>query len=181
MTAMMTGRNTNAGVIGLDATTEYADFNSDGDGRRVRTLLEQAKRLDMKVGVVSTARITHATPAATYAHINDRNDENAIALQSLPGDATYNTALGDGVDLLFGGGRQFFVPATAVDEEGGRGSRTDGRDLGPRTRRPGYTYVWNAAGFNALAARACRYSVCSSAATWSTSTTGPPTAAASPA
>jgi len=150
MTAMMTGQNTNAGVIGLDDTTEYADFNGDGDGRRVRTLLEQAKRRDMKVGVISTARITHATPAATYAHINDRNDENAIALQALPGDATYNTALGDGVDLLFGGGRQYFLPSSVVDEEGGRGSRTDGRDLRSAYQAAGYTYVWNTAGFNAL-------------------------------
>lgn len=151
MTAMMTGKNTNAGVIGLDDTTEYQDFNRDGDGARVRTLLEQAQRRGMKTGVISTARLTHATPAATYAHINDRNDENAIALQSLPGDATYNQALGDGIDLLFGGGRQYYVPSTVTDEEGGRGSRTDGRDLRREYQSAGYTYVWNKAGFSTLA------------------------------
>jgi alkaline phosphatase len=150
MTAMMTGHNTNAGVIGLDESTEYDDFNKDGDGRRLRTLLEMAKARGMKTGVVSTARITHATPAATYAHINDRNDENAIALQALPGDATYNRALGDGVDLLFGGGRQFFVPNGVADEEGGGGSRSDGRDLRQEFQDAGYTYVHNQTGFNAL-------------------------------
>ena len=150
MTAMMTGQNTNAGVIGLDETTEYDDFNKDGDGRRLRTLLEMAKARGMKTGVISTARITHATPAATYAHINDRNDENAIALQALPGDATYNTALRDGVDLLFGGGRQFFVPSGVADEEGGTGSRSDGRDLRREFQDAGYTYAFNQAGFNAL-------------------------------
>src|SRR5690606_5437893 len=67
MTAMMSGQNTNAGVIGFDDTTENRDFNGDGDGRPVVTLLEQAKRANMRVGVVSTARITHATPAATFA------------------------------------------------------------------------------------------------------------------
>jgi alkaline phosphatase len=151
MTAMMTGYNTNGGVIGLDESTEVRDFNNDGDGQRVWTLLEQAKRRDMRVGVVSTARITHATPAATYAHINNRDNENAIALQALPGDATFNQRLGDGIDVLFGGGRQFFVPSTAVDEEGGAGSRTDGRDLRAEFQGKGYTYVWNAGGFNALA------------------------------
>ncbi|MEZ5289362.1 MAG: alkaline phosphatase [Vicinamibacterales bacterium] len=150
MTAMMTGQNTNAGVIGLDETTEYDDFNGDGDGARVTTLLERAKRRGMKVGVISTARITHATPAATYAHTNDRNDENGIAAQALPGDPTYNTALGDGVDLLFGGGRQFFVPQGTLDEEGGGGSRTDGRDLRAAFQSAGYSYVWNTAGFNGL-------------------------------
>jgi len=150
MTAMMSGGNTNAGVIGLDESTEYVDFNGDGDGRRLPTLLEQAKRRDMKVGVISTARITHATPAATFAHINDRNNENAIALQALPGDSSYNTALGDGVDLFLGGGRQFFVPNTMVDEEGGSGSRADGRDLRAEFQAKGYTYVWNQPGFSAL-------------------------------
>jgi alkaline phosphatase len=153
MTAMMTGVNTNQGVIGFDAATENRDFNHNGDGKKPWTLLERAKRAGLKVGVVSTARITHATPAATYAHINDRDQESAIALQALPGDATYNSRLGNGIDVLLGGGRQFFVPATAVDEEGGAGSRTDGRDLRNAFQAKGYTYVWNKAGFDGLAIR----------------------------
>jgi alkaline phosphatase len=100
--------------------------------------------------VVSTARTTHATPAATYAHINQRDNENAIALQALPSDATYNRRLGRGLDLLMGGGRQFFVPTTVTDEEGGAGSRTDGRDLRKEFQSAGYKYVWNTAGFSAL-------------------------------
>ncbi|HEU4691113.1 MAG TPA: alkaline phosphatase [Vicinamibacterales bacterium] len=150
MTAMMTGQNANAGVLGLDDTTEFGDFNGDGDGKRLRTLLEQAKRRDMKVGVVSTARITHATPAATYAHINNRDNENAIALQSLPSDGTYNQALEDGIDVLFGGGRRHFVPNTVFDEESARGSRPDGRDLRSEYQAAGYTYVHNTTGFNSL-------------------------------
>ncbi len=150
MTAMMSGVNTNAGVLGLDETTEPLDFNHDGDGRAPWTLLEEAKASGMKVGVISTARITHATPAATYAHINNRDNENAIALQALPGDPTFNDRLGDGIDLLIGGGRQFFVPSTVTDEEGGTGSRSDGRDLRREFQSAGYSYVWNTAGFNAL-------------------------------
>jgi alkaline phosphatase len=150
MTAMMTGFNTNQSVIGLDETTEARDFNGNGDGRRLWTLLELAKRADMKVGVVSTARVTHATPAATFAHINNRDNENAIALQALPGDATYNQRLGDGLDVLMGGGRSFFMPTSVVDEEGGTGSRADGRDLRNEFRARGYTYVWNTAGFQNL-------------------------------
>ena len=147
MVAMMSGQNTNGGVLGLDETTEYADFNGDGDGKPLRTLLEQAKQNGMRVGVVSTARITHATPAATYAHINNRDQENAISLQALPTDATYNAALGDGIDVLFGGGRRHFVPNSAVDEESARGSRTDGRDLRTEYQAAGYTYVHDTAGF----------------------------------
>lgn len=150
MSAMMTGVNTNQSVIGFGEGTEPNDFNRDGDGQATWTLLELAKARGMKVGVVSTAQITHATPAATYAHINQRNNENDIALQALPTDATYNQRLGAGVDVLMGGGRRFFVPSSTTDEEGGSGSRTDSRDLRAEFRAAGYTYVWNKAGFNAL-------------------------------
>ncbi len=150
MTSMMTGVNANSGVIGFGAATEFGDFNDDGDGPPLSTLLEQAKKRGMKVGVVSTARITHATPAACYAHINNRDNESAIALQALPGDPSYNEELRSGLDLILGGGRQFFVPTTMTDEEGGTGSRTDGRDLRAEFQAAGYSYVWNAAQFATL-------------------------------
>ena len=135
MTAMITGQNTNAGVIGLDKTTENKDFNGDGDGAALTTLIELAQAAGKKTGVVSTARITHATPAACYAHINNRDNENAIALQALPTDPTYNAALGSGVDLLVGGGRQFFRAEHRV-----RRGRQQGQPHGrarPARRIPG--------------------------------------------
>jgi alkaline phosphatase len=153
MTSMMTGTNTNSGVLGLGPETEFGDFNSDGDTAPLETLLERAKRSGLKVGVVSTARITHATPAACYSHINNRDNELDIALQALPGDARYNRALGRGLDLMLGGGRQFFVPSTVVDEEGGNGSRTDGRDLRAEFQAAGYHYIWNSAQFADVKAR----------------------------
>jgi len=150
MSAMMTGINTNQSVIGFDDSTEPSDFNNDGDGKASWTLLELAKKRGMRVGAVSTATITHATPAATYAHINQRNNENDIALQALPSDTTYNNRLARGIDILMGGGRRFFVANTGLDEEGARGARTDGRDLRAEFQTAGYNYVWNTAGFNAL-------------------------------
>jgi alkaline phosphatase len=106
MSAMVSGVNTNNGVIGFDAKTENKDFHGNGDGAKTLNFFEQAKQAGKSVGVVSTARVTHATPAACYAHINDRDNENAIALQSLPTDATYNAQLAGGVDLIAGGGRR---------------------------------------------------------------------------
>lgn len=162
MTSMMSGINTNSGIIGMGPDTEVNDFNNDGDGARVVNVLEQAAQAGMKVGVISTARVTHATPAATYAHINHRDKENEIALQALPGDATYNTALDDGLDLLWGGGRRFFCPQVigtepetgsgTADEEGSLCSRSDGRDLREEFQEAGYSYVWNEAQFNSLTA-----------------------------
>lgn len=150
MSAMVSAVNTNNGVIGFDALTEYQDFLGNGDGSKTLTIFEQAKAAGKAVGVVSTARITHATPAACYAHINDRDLENDIALQSLPGDAFYNTFLGSGLDLIAGGGRRQYVPNTVFDEEGSKGVRTDGRDLRVEYQAQGYTYTWNTAGWDQL-------------------------------
>ena len=150
MTAMMTGINTNQSVIGCGESTEANDFNNDGDGKASWTLLELAKRQGMKVGAVSTATITHATPAATYSHTNQRNNESDIALQALPSDPRFNQRLGRGLDILMGGGRRFFVSNSVNDEEGVRGGRTDGRDLRAEFKNAGYNYVWNKAGFDAL-------------------------------
>ena len=141
MTAMMTGVNTNQSVIGFGESTEPNDFNHDGDGEAQWTLLEMAKARGMKVGVVSTAEITHATPAATFAHINQRNNQNDIALQALPTATTYNARLGKGIDVLLGGGRRHFLPTAVTDEEGDRGSRVDNRDLRVEFQAAGYRYV----------------------------------------
>ena len=117
-----------------------------GNGSAVTTLLELAKKAGKSVGAVTTTTVTHATPAATYAHICNRNGENAIAAQAVPGGAGYNSALGDGLDVLLGGGRQFFLPTAAG------GKRTDGRDLTAEFVTKGYTYVANKTQFDAAAA-----------------------------
>ncbi len=145
MTSMMTGTNANSGVIGFGSATEFGDFNADGDTAPLSTAMERAKQAGMRVGIVSTARVTHATPASCYSHINNRDNELDIALQALPGDVRFNPELASGLDLMFGGGRQFFVPSTVVDEEGGTGSRSDGRDLRAEFQAAGYHYLWNSA------------------------------------
>ncbi|MCB1566589.1 MAG: alkaline phosphatase, partial [Xanthomonadales bacterium] len=75
MTAMMSGVKTNQGLIGVDQATVYNDCAS-GQGHEVVSLLELAESAGLATGIISTARITHATPAATYAHTANRNWES---------------------------------------------------------------------------------------------------------
>ena len=98
------------------------------------TLLELAKAQGRATGVVTTTRVTHATPAATYAHVCHRDAENDIARQRVPGGAGYNAALGSGVDVLMGGGSQYFLPYDATRDKHGR---PDGRDLRRRAEGQG--------------------------------------------
>ncbi|KAI8870015.1 alkaline phosphatase-like protein [Ramicandelaber brevisporus] len=83
------------------------------------TVMEAAHKKGLKTGLVTTARITHATPAAWNSHVVDRDFEALIAQQQI-GNAT----LGRVTDLMFGGGACFYQPKSV------KGScRTDERDL----------------------------------------------------
>ncbi|RTL40488.1 MAG: alkaline phosphatase [Rhodocyclaceae bacterium] len=159
MAAYMTGVKMNNEVISMTPETSAFDATgknylngtdstcpTTGNGKAVTTLLELAKSAGWGTGAVTTTRITHATPAVTYSHICHRDAENNIAAQAVPGGAGYNSALGDGVDVLLGGGRQFFLPAAAG------GKRTDGRDLTAEFVNKGYTYVKNKTEFDAASA-----------------------------
>lgn len=66
-TALFAGEKTNRGCLGVDAT-----------GKHLKTVFEEAGELGLAVGVLTTVPITHATPAATYAHVNKRRDYEEI-------------------------------------------------------------------------------------------------------
>ena len=159
MAAYMTGVKMNNEVISMSPETSAFDATgkdylngtdstcpASGNGTAVTTLLELAKKAGWGTGAVTTTRVTHATPAATYSHICHRDGENNIAAQVVPGGNGYNSALGDGLDVLLGGGRQFFLPTAAG------GKRTDGRDLTAELAAKGYTYVKTKSEFDAAAA-----------------------------
>ncbi|RDC61864.1 alkaline phosphatase [Adhaeribacter pallidiroseus] len=104
-------------------------------GESIETILESAKKQGYAVGLVSTARITHATPAAFASHIWYRDLESYIAAQYLassqdeykaifnasPTEAyRYNASrdwilpepkVGVELDVILGGGSRFFMPA----------------------------------------------------------------------
>ncbi|EDW39207.1 GL13536 [Drosophila persimilis] len=70
-TALFTGIKTHYGAIGVDATRSKVDAKLG----RIETIMEWAQKEGKRTGIVTTTRITHATPAATYAHIYDRDWE----------------------------------------------------------------------------------------------------------
>jgi len=161
MSAMMTGVKTKAGVISLDDRVVPGDAASAA-GAWVPTLFEEAEARGLATGVVTTARITHATPAATYAHSPSRSWEAdselspAARKQDFPDIARQLVEFqaGDGIDVMLGGGRSYLLPASVADPEYPevRGRRLDGRNLIAEWKRaePGRAYVWNAAQLAAL-------------------------------
>lgn len=103
------------------------------------TILEALKLQGYLTGLVVTTRITDATPAAFSAHANYRFQEDMIAQHQLG-----EYSLGRMVDLILGGGRCHFLPAT----EGG--CRGDSRNLVEDAKRNNWTYVGDREGFDLL-------------------------------
>ena len=163
MAAYTTGVKSRNEVIAMDGNTFSREPSSDtsvtpavanavnncpatGNGASVPTILEQAIAKGKVTGVVTTARLTHATPAATYAHNCNRNAEYALARQAVPGGAGYNAALGNGVDVLMGGISYYWRPFNATTRPRGR---PDGRDLVAELQGKGYAYASDLASLNA--------------------------------
>ena len=150
MSAYMTGLKVDNEVLSQTADTRpYDESNRPnaahsetscpavGNGKPAPTLLELAKASGRSVGIVTTARVTQAVTAASYAHLCQRDGENAIAAQLVPGGHEANAKLGEGVDVLFGGGWENFLP-----KEDPRGSvRNDTRDLFAEMRAKGYSII----------------------------------------
>ncbi len=107
-------------------------------GASAFTILELAKSKGKAVGVVTTTELTHATPAATYAHICHRDAQYDIAIQAVPQGQSYNAQLLDGINVLMGGGLNQWTPYDAVTNPKGR---LDGRDLLAEFKQQGYQTV----------------------------------------
>ena len=138
ITAITTGEKTRIGVLGVNGSVERDDCAA-ALTNTLPTLAELAEQKGMSTGIVSTARITHATPAGAYAHSPNRNWESSA---STPDEAEalgckdialqlVEMSHGDGLDVILGGGRREFLPIEADDPEypSRPGLRDDSRHL----------------------------------------------------
>jgi alkaline phosphatase len=116
-TAIACGIKTNNGVLGIGA-----------DNKTYASILELLARQGFRTGLVATSTISHATPAAFASHVSSRGSENEIAEQ----------LLNHRIDILFGGGRQHWLPAGTA-----KGKRDDGQNLLEAAKQRGYYIVEN--------------------------------------
>lgn len=160
MTALVTGVKTKDGLLSVTDAAVRSDCAST-KGQELVTSLMLAEMAGMSTGIISTARLTHATPAATYAHSANRDweaDANMPAQALSDGCKDIAAQLidfgyGDGLEVALGGGRSYFTPDTAVDPEyGGNGRRKDGRDLTAEwlSKYSNSAYIWNRDQFMAV-------------------------------
>ena len=136
-TALAAGVKTNNGYIAMTP-----------DGTETTTLIEAVQSLGYATGIVTSTRITHATPAAFATHNADRNDENGIAEDYVISN----------VDFIAGGGIRNFLPSTYEtadkDPMGStiKSKREDDRDLLAEFETQGYTVFAGAKGSTDISA-----------------------------
>jgi len=94
------------------------------DGTPLTPIMDLVRDKGYLTALITTATVTHATPAGFAASVRRRDDEHLIAEQYL-----------GKVDVILGGGRRFFAPD----------SRKDARDLSAAFRSAGYAYAENRA------------------------------------
>ncbi|XP_068218849.1 alkaline phosphatase-like [Palaemon carinicauda] len=139
-TAYLSGVKTNQAIIGLDVNGIYENCSTQNDPSiHTPSIAQWFLDAGRSAGLVTTTRVTHATPAGVYAHVADRKwedddhilddyqDPNTcddIAEQLVYGET------GKHLKVVLGGGRRSFRPREEPDvEDGSAGYRSDGVNL----------------------------------------------------
>ena len=113
--AMSTGQKVNNGAISVTP-----------DGRSPVTLMKFAKDSGKRIGLISTAPVYDASPAAFSVHAKSRRDSESIVNQYLQLEP----------DVLMGGGADFFLPNTVKG-----GKRVDGKNIIQAFQDRGFQYI----------------------------------------
>lgn len=122
-TAMACGVKTRNGCVAVSP-----------EGEEHVSILELARDAGLATGLVATSTVTHATPACFAAHELHRADEDRIAVDMA----------GSAVDVILGGGRCYWLPASMAGS-----ARKDELDLLGMMSRRGYAVVTDRAGMAA--------------------------------
>ncbi|MEE9452210.1 MAG: alkaline phosphatase, partial [Gammaproteobacteria bacterium] len=122
-TALATGHRTYNRSIAI---------SNEAMGRPYASIMQAAKNEGKATGLITTTRVTHATPAAFFAHVRHRDMENAIASQYLDKD----------IDVILGGGEENFV-SDPKKSHFGQAQREDGLDLITEFENKGYHIVYD--------------------------------------
>ncbi|KAF7383348.1 hypothetical protein HZH66_012698 [Vespula vulgaris] len=135
-TAMFSGVKCRYRVIGYDAKARYNHCDKAiNQLSKLTTIADWAQESGMDTGFVTTTRVTHATPAGLYAHVNNRDWECDSEIPKEYRECTKDIARqlvedapGNGFKVIMGGGAQH-MGMTMEKIDKGTCIRNDGRNL----------------------------------------------------
>uniref|UniRef100_A0A336LPP2 alkaline phosphatase n=1 Tax=Culicoides sonorensis TaxID=179676 RepID=A0A336LPP2_CULSO len=147
-TAMFTGVKTNSEVIGFDARTKFNNCSSHKQSSKLMTLFDWAQEAGLKTGFVTTTRVSHATPAALYAHVSNRywEDDSKVPVQYRKHCKDITRQLVEGtpgrnINVIMGGGRRSWLPLMPP-EYGTKENQTNPKKGGRRLDARNLVYDW---------------------------------------
>ncbi|XP_038068810.1 alkaline phosphatase-like [Patiria miniata] len=128
-TAYLSGVKTKRRVLGLDSGITVGDCASTF-GHEMDSILTMVKNNGMPVGIVTTTRITHASPGGAYSHVPERGweDDSELTEEAKANgckDIARQLVEDTDIDVLMGGGRNRFRMKSQKDESGLPGSRDE--------------------------------------------------------
>uniref|UniRef100_A0A0A1WP73 Alkaline phosphatase n=1 Tax=Zeugodacus cucurbitae TaxID=28588 RepID=A0A0A1WP73_ZEUCU len=164
-TAYLGGVKANYGTIGVNAKVKRYDCTTgQNPANFVESIAKWAQDAGKDAGLVTTARVTHASPAGVYAHTANRDWENDAKVFEKGGCSAKDNVdiarqlvewdVGKKLKVVMGGGRRNFINTTVNDEEGLPGHRTDGRNLiqdwlkDKQANKQQAAYVWSKKGLS---------------------------------
>ncbi|XP_061072507.1 alkaline phosphatase, tissue-nonspecific isozyme [Conger conger] len=162
-TAYLCGVKSNLNTVGVNAAARNGVCRTQ-KGNEVTSILKWAKDAGKSVGIVTTTRVQHATPASSYAHSASRKwytdaDMPTAAKRDGCTDIASQLLNNTDINVIIGGGRKYMTPKNTFDPEyptdaTAGGQRTDGRNLISEwlKMKEGKVahYVWNRTDFDAV-------------------------------
>ncbi|VDI63596.1 alkaline phosphatase, partial [Mytilus galloprovincialis] len=160
-TAFLCGVKSKAGTVGVDDKVQYSNC-STVQGAEVTSILDWSLAEGKSVGLVTTTRVTHATPAAAYAHAPRRSwegDTNLDSSQKGCTDIAYQLIKDNpDIQVILGGGRRFFLSKNETDPERGDVSSYQRWDTSlvqewiqdKQYRNKTHAYAWRKKEFDAI-------------------------------
>ncbi|XP_063851588.1 alkaline phosphatase-like isoform X1 [Scylla paramamosain] len=158
--AYLSGVKSNKGTLGVDVNVDLGNCSAQlDDAFHLSSLASWFQDAGRSTGFVTTTRVTHATPAALYAHVADREweDDQEVRRDGEDPDRCDDIAeqlilsdTGKRFKVVMGGGRRNLLPKAVTDVvENKKGYRNDGKNLIDMWQRQKASsgsraaYVWN--------------------------------------
>jgi alkaline phosphatase len=138
-TAYLSGVKANYATIGVNPRVPHNDCKASLDEKNhVDSILRWAQKAGKATGIVTTTRITHASPAGTYANVANRDWESDADMKAFNDTKSCSdiakqlirSETGKNFNVIYGGGRRKFISEKIISvEDGMRGQRVDDLDL----------------------------------------------------
>ncbi|XP_044759337.1 membrane-bound alkaline phosphatase-like isoform X2 [Coccinella septempunctata] len=158
-TSYLGGVKANRYTSGLTGAVNISDCEGSLlPENHVPSIADWSQKANKWTGLVTTTRVTHASPAGLFSHTAHKDWESDADLVKHKKDPAHcpdigrqliESKVGSNFHVIMGGGRNKLLPKEVTDDEGKAGKRLDGRNLIEEWKKKKmeeekkFEYIWN--------------------------------------